>query len=214
MRANVLAVLHTRAMTTSPDLDVQTHTGRCFGDGDPLYSKYHDDEWGKAVHGDAELFERIVLEGFQSGLSWLTILRKRDAFRQAFGGFDPAVVAAFGDVDIERLMADARIVRNRRKIEAAVTNARAIVALQESGRSLESVVWAHAPAPRTQRFATLAEVPGSTPQSMALAKELKSLGFVFVGPTTMYALMQACGLVDDHVAACPTAEAGSDGQSG
>src|SRR5690554_2009594 len=169
MRANVLAVLHTRAMTTSPDLDVQTHTGRCFGDGDPLYSKYHDDEWGKAVHGDTELFERIVLEGFQSGLSWLTILRKREAFREAFAGFDPAAVAAFDDGDIERLMADARIVRNRRKIEAAVTNARAIVGLQAAGGSLDAVVWGHAPDPRAKRPETLADVPGSTAESAALA---------------------------------------------
>ena len=178
-------------------------TGRCFGDGDPLYSRYHDEEWGREVRGDAELFERIVLEGFQSGLSWLTILRKREAFREAFAGFDPAAVAAFDEGDIERLMADARIVRNRRKIEAAVTNARAIVALQQSGGSLDSVVWRHAPAAREHPFESFEDVPGFTEESKALAKELKSLGFVFVGPTTMYALMQACGLVDDHVATCP-----------
>ena len=196
-------------MTTSPATANSAGTGpaRCFGDGDPLYSRYHDEEWGREVHGDAELFERIVLEGFQSGLSWLTILRKREAFREAFAGFDPAAVAAFGEEDIERLMADARIVRNRRKIEAAVTNARAIVALQAAGGSLDEVVWRHAPAPRDSRFPSLADVPGSTPESIALAKELKSLGFVFVGPTTMYALMQACGLVDDHVATCPVSAA-------
>lgn len=191
-------LLHTEPMTTSA-----VETGRCFGDGDPEYSRYHDEEWGREVRGDAALFERLVLEGFQSGLSWLTILRKREAFREAFAGFDPGTVAAFGEQDIERLMADARIVRNRRKIEAAVTNARAIVALQDSGGSLDEVVWGHAPATRAERFATLADVPGSTAESAALAKELKSLGFVFVGPTTMYALMQACGLVDDHVATCP-----------
>ena len=185
-------------MTTSPAVGA-----RCFGDGDPLYSHYHDEEWGREVHGDAELFERIVLEGFQSGLSWLTILRKREAFREAFAGFDPAAVARFGEADIERLMADARIVRNRRKIEAAVTNARAIVALHAAGGSLDEVVWGHAPPARAERFATGSDVPGSTAESVALAKELKSLGFVFVGPTTMYALMQACGLVDDHVATCP-----------
>ena len=185
-------------MTTSAAVDT-----RCFGDGDPLYERYHDEEWGREVRGDAALFERIVLEGFQAGLSWLTILRKREAFREAFAGFDPVAVAAFDDADVGRLMADARIVRNTRKIEAAITNARAIVALQEAGQSLDEVVWGHAPAARAERFAALADVPGQTPESAALAKELKSLGLVFVGPTTMYALMQACGLVDDHVATCP-----------
>lgn len=196
-------------MTTSAAIDA-----RCFGDGDPLYARYHDEEWGRELHGDAELFERIVLEGFQSGLSWLTILRKREAFRQAFAGFDPAVVAAFDEADVERLMTDARIVRNRRKIEAAITNARAIVALQAAGGSLDAVVWGHAPAARAERFASPEHVPSSTPESVALAKELKSLGFVFVGPTTMYALMQACGLVDDHVATCPVAQAGGADASG
>lgn len=180
---------------------------RCFGDGDALYARYHDEEWGREVRGDAELFERIVLEGFQSGLSWLTILRKRDAFREVFAGFDPAAVAAFDHGDIERLLADERIVRNRRKIEAAITNARAIVALKQAGRSLDEVVWGHAPVARSERFATVEDVPGATAESAALAKELKSLGFVFVGPTTMYALMQACGLVDDHVATCPVSRA-------
>lgn len=178
---------------------------RCFGNGDPLYERYHDDEWGHEVHGDTELFERMVLEGFQSGLSWLTILRKRPAFREAFAGFVPEVVAEFGEADVERLMEDAGIVRNRRKIEAAVTNARAVVALHADGRSLDDVVWSHQPPPRSGAPATWEDVPASTPESTALAKELKSLGFVFVGPTTMYALMQACGLVDDHVAGCVAA---------
>lgn len=190
--------------TSSQDAPSATAgAGRCFGDCDELYSRYHDEEWGREVHGDAELFERIVLEGFQSGLSWLTVLRKRDDFREAFANFDPATVAAFEAEDIKRLMDDARIIRNRRKIEAAITNARAIVKLQASGRSLDEVVWGHAPPARRQRWATLADVPSSTPESVALAKELKSLGFVFVGPVTMYALMQACGVVDDHVATCP-----------
>ncbi|MFW2512711.1 DNA-3-methyladenine glycosylase I [Demequina sp. SO4-13] len=175
---------------------------RCFGNGDPLYERYHDEEWGHEVHGDAALFERMVLEGFQSGLSWLTILRKREAFREAFADFEPEDVAAFAEGDVERLMKDAGIVRNRRKIEAAITNARAVVALQNAGRSLDEVVWSHQPPARTGVPATWEDVPGSTPDSAALAKELKSLGFVFVGPTTMYALMQACGLVDDHVAGC------------
>ncbi|MFN3866401.1 MAG: DNA-3-methyladenine glycosylase I [Demequina sp.] len=175
---------------------------RCFGNGDPLYERYHDQEWGREVHGDPELFERMVLEGFQSGLSWLTILRKREAFRTAFAGFVPAAVAEFGPADVERLMADAGIVRNLRKVEAAITNARAVVSLQEAGRSLDEVVWSHQPPPREAAPATWEDVPASTTESAALAKELKTLGFVFVGPTTMYALMQACGLVDDHVAGC------------
>ncbi|WP_084106351.1 DNA-3-methyladenine glycosylase I [Demequina sp. NBRC 110056] len=175
---------------------------RCFGAGDPLYEAYHDDEWGHPVHGDDALYERMVLEGFQSGLAWVTILRKREAFREAFARFSPPAVAAFTEKDVERLMEDAGIVRNRRKIEAAITNARAVVALQEAGGSLDDVVWSHRPAPRESRPADWTEVPASTDESKALAKELKSLGFVFVGPTTMYALMQACGLVDDHIAGC------------
>lgn len=178
---------------------------RCFGAGDPLYERYHDEEWGHEVHGDRALYERMTLEAFQSGLSWLTILRKREAFREAFAGFEPAVVAAFDEADVERLMGDASIVRNRRKIEAAITNARAVVALQESGRSLDQVVWSHQPAARAQRPAGWEDVPASTDESKDLAKELKSLGFVFVGPTTMYALMQACGMVDDHIAGCVAA---------
>lgn len=176
---------------------------RCFGDGDPLYESYHDTEWGQEVRGDTALFERLVLEGFQSGLSWLTILRKREAFREAFAGFDPAVVAEFHEADVERLMANPRIVRNRRKIEAAITNARAVNALHAAGRSLDDVVWSHQPTAQYRAPATFEDVPAWTAESAALARELKSLGFVFVGPTTMYALMQACGLVDDHVAACP-----------
>lgn len=175
---------------------------RCFGTGDPLYERYHDEEWGHAVHGDDALYERMVLEGFQSGLSWVTILRKREAFREGFAGFSASAVAAFTEADVERLMADPGIVRNRRKIEAAITNARAVVVLQAAGRSLDDVVWSHQPAAREARPADWTAVPASTPKSAALAKELKSLGFVFVGPTTMYALMQACGLVDDHIAGC------------
>ncbi|WP_084039079.1 DNA-3-methyladenine glycosylase I [Demequina sp. NBRC 110053] len=178
---------------------------RCFGTGDPLYERYHDEEWGLPVHGDAALYERMVLEGFQSGLSWLTILRKREAFRVAFSGFDPVAVAEFGDDDVERLMSDAGIVRNRLKIAAAITNARAVVALQQSGGSLDEVVWSHQP-PRAARPADWTAVPASTEDSTALAKDLKSRGFVFVGPTTMYALMQACGLVDDHIVGCVAAQ--------
>lgn len=175
---------------------------RCFGSNDPLYAEYHDHEWGTPVHGEAELFERLTLEGFQSGLSWLTILRKREAFRAAFADFDPEAVAAFDEDDVARLMEDASIVRNRRKIEAAITNARAVVALHEAGRTLNEVIWSHQPASPATPPHTWENVPASTPESKALAKELKSLGIVFVGPTTMYALMQAIGMVDDHVAGC------------
>ena len=171
--------------------------------GTPDYLAYHDDEWGRPAHGDGPLYERLTLEAFQSGLSWLTILRKRDGFRRAFAGFDPDVVARFGDVDTARLMADAGIVRNRLKIAATVTNARALVALREADGdgALDRLVWSHAPGPR-EAPATLGDVPPSTPESVSLAKTLKSHGFVFVGPTTAYATMQAAGLVDDHLAGC------------
>ena len=176
---------------------------RCFGDGDPLYEEYHDTEWAVPVHGDTALFERIALEGFQSGLSWITVLRKRPAFREVFAGFDPAAVAAFGEDDVARLLADARIIRNRQKIEATIDNARAVLALHEQGRTLDELVWSFAPPPRTGRAATWADVPGFSPESVALSKALKKEGFRFVGPTTAYAAMQACGLVDDHLATCP-----------
>ncbi len=175
---------------------------RCFGDGDPLYERYHDEEWGRPVHDERGLFERMSLEAFQSGLSWLTILRKREAFRAAFAGFEPDAVARFGDDDVERLLGDAGIVRNRAKIEATVANARATVALREDG-GLSELVWERfRPAPRAAPPRTFAEVPSQTPETVALAKELKRRGFRFVGPTTLYALMQACGVVDDHLAGC------------
>ncbi|MGC5165260.1 DNA-3-methyladenine glycosylase I [Luteimicrobium sp. DT211] len=187
---------------------------RCFGDGDPLYERYHDTEWGEPVHGEAALLERLALEGFQSGLSWLTVLRKREAFRSAFAGFDAETVAAFGPDDVERLLQDASIIRNRQKIEATITNARALVALHDAGGSLDELVWSFAPEPRPERATSFADVPGKTAESLALSKALKKAGFVFVGPTTAYAMMQACGLVDDHLATCPvvlarTAEAGA-----
>ena len=171
--------------------------------GTPDYLAYHDDEWGQPVHGDGALYERLTLEAFQSGLSWLTILRKRDGFRRAFAGFDPDVVAGYDDADTARLMADPGIVRNRVKIAAAVTNARALVALRiaDGDGALDRLVWSHAPGPR-QAPVTLRDVPSSTPESVALAGTLKAHGFVFVGPTTTYATMQAAGLVDDHLAGC------------
>ena len=178
---------------------------RWFGDGDPLYEAYHDDEWGVPVHGEAALLERLALEAFQSGLAWITVLRKRPAFREVFAGFDPERVAGFEEDDVERLLLDARIIRNRAKIEATISNARAVVALHEAGETLDELIWSFAPPARERRLASLAEIPGQTPASVALAKELKRRGFRFIGPTTAYAAMQACGLVDDHVATCPVA---------
>jgi DNA-3-methyladenine glycosylase I len=166
----------------------------------PLNLHYHDTEWGMPVHGDQALFERIMLEAFQSGLSWLTILRKREAFRAAFADFDPDIVAAFTDDDIERLMQDMGIVRNRAKILAAITNARAVIALRDEG-GLDALIWSHKPAV-TPAPSTPAEVPTVSPESKALAKALKSRGFVFVGPTTAHALMEAIGLVDTHLVGC------------
>ncbi len=164
------------------------------------YLAYHDDEWGRPVHGEAELYQRLTLEAFQSGLSWLTILRKREAFRRAFAGFDPERVARFGDADRARLLADAGIVRNARKIDAAIHNARAVLQLRAAG-GLAALIWAHAPARHT-RPTRSAEVPARTPESAALATQLRRHGLVFVGPTTAYAAMQACGLVDDHLVGC------------
>lgn len=189
---------------TEPGVAVDlSRPGRCFGDGDPLYAAYHDDEWGRAVHGEHELFERMSLEAFQSGLAWITILRKRPAFREAFAGFDPRVVATFGDDDVARLLADARIVRNRAKVAATIANARALLLLWESGRTLDELFWSFAPTAPRVRPVTWENVPARTDESTALARALKAAGFRFVGPTTAYASMQACGLVDDHLAGCP-----------
>jgi DNA-3-methyladenine glycosylase I len=178
---------------------------RCFGAGDPLYEAYHDEEWGRPVADspdERELFERVCLEGFQAGLSWITVLRKRDAFRAAFAGFDPAVVAEFGDDDVTRLMADAGIVRNRLKIEATVTNARALLALHDEGERLADLVALHTPEARERPPLSFADVPAQTAESLALSKAMKKRGFRFVGPTTMYALLQAVGAVDDHIQGC------------
>lgn len=170
---------------------------------DQEYLDYHDEEWGRPVRTDAGLYERLVLEAFQSGLSWLTILRKRPAFRRAFAGFDPARVAAFGDHDIERLLADASIVRNRSKIDAAIRNARATLELSEQHAGLAALLWSYAePADARPVPRSMADVPAQTPGSTAMAKDLKRRGFTFVGPTTCYALMQAAGLVNDHLAQC------------
>jgi DNA-3-methyladenine glycosylase I len=171
--------------------------GRCWwGSSTPDYIAYHDEEWGRPVRDSRALFEKLSLEAFQSGLSWLTILRKRENFRAAFAGFDVEKVAAFGDDDVARLMADAGIVRNRQKVDATINNARAA-----AGLDLAELVWSFAPEPRP-RPRTIADIPALTPESTALAKALKKRGFRFVGPTTAYAMMQACGLVDDHIAGC------------
>jgi DNA-3-methyladenine glycosylase I len=177
--------------------------GRCpWAVSAPEYVAYHDEEWGRPVRGDDALFERLSLEGFQSGLSWLTILRKRENFRRAFAGFEIDAVAAFGDADVERLMGDAGIVRNRGKIEATLANARAARELRAGGESLTDLIWSFAPGGERPAPRTLADVPATTPESKALAQELKRRGFRFVGPTTAYAAMQACGLVNDHLMGC------------
>src|SRR5262245_65840357 len=163
------------------------------------YVWYHDDEWGRPVTDDDALYERITLEAFQSGLSWLTILRKREGFRAAFAGFEIEAVARFGARDVRRLMADAAIVRNRAKIDAAITNARAAASLETP---LTELVWSFRPAGRQRAPKTRDDLPPVTPESTALSKELKRHGFVFVGPTTAYAAMQACGIVNDHISGC------------
>jgi DNA-3-methyladenine glycosylase I len=167
----------------------------------PEYVAYHDDEWGRPVRDDRGLYERLCLEAFQSGLSWLTILRKREAFRSAFAGFEIERVAAFDSRDAKRLLSDAAIVRNRAKIDAAIANARAAMELRDDHESLAGLIWSFAPEGRTAPR-SFEEVPSKTPESVALARELKRRGFRFVGPTTAYALMQACGLVNDHLAGC------------
>ena len=174
---------------------------RCpWGLSAPEYLAYHDTEWGRPVHGDQAIFERLSLEAFQSGLSWLTILRKRENFRKAFAGFDIAAVAGFGPGDVQRLLSDAGIVRNRAKVNAVITNARAALELPAG---LSDLVWSYAaadPTPPPPR--TLADIPGQTPASKRMSAELRKHGFVFTGPVTAYATMQACGLVNDHLAEC------------
>jgi DNA-3-methyladenine glycosylase I len=174
---------------------------RCWESTDPEYNRYHDEEWGRPVVDERGLYEKLCLEGFQSGLSWLTILRKREAFRAAFAGFDPERVTKFGEQDVTRLLADAGIVRHRGKIEAAIANAEAVLGLRAAGTPLSKVVWSYrvdGPAPRSPR-----DWQAKTPESEALSKELRRAGFRFVGPTTVYATMQACGVVNDHLATCP-----------
>jgi DNA-3-methyladenine glycosylase I len=211
------------ATTTTPDIRTATMTdtaprpdlvvgddghARCWwGAGDPLYVAYHDDEWGRPLRDEHALFGLLCLEFFQSGLSWLTILRKRPAFFSAFDGFDPEVVAGYGDAEVARLMADAGIVRNRMKIDAAIANARALAAMHADGETLVDLLFSFGPdsgSPERPegRFRSLSEVPSSTPSSKAMAKALKARGFRFVGPVVAYALMQSAGIVDDHVEGC------------
>jgi DNA-3-methyladenine glycosylase I len=175
---------------------------RCaWGYSTPELRAYHDTEWGFPVHDDQRIFEKICLEGFQAGLSWLTILRKRENFRRAFAGFDPAAVARFDDKDIERLMADPGIVRNRAKVQATIANARATVDLVDDGVSLAEVVWSYQPS-NTRVPEGFGDIPSSTPESKALSADLRRRGFKFVGPTTVYAAMQSLGVVDDHLLGC------------
>jgi DNA-3-methyladenine glycosylase I len=169
---------------------------------DPIYVAYHDKEWGRPVHDDNKLFEKICLEGFQAGLSWLTILRKRENFREAFANFDPEEVALFKARDITRLMKNEGIVRNRLKIEAAITNAKATLKVQDELGTLSSLIWSFAPTKPKKAPRTLSDVPATSPETVALSKELLKRGFKFVGPTTMYAAMQSLGLVNDHLATC------------
>ena len=204
--------VRTAAVTDTParpDLVVgDDGRARCWwGSGDPLYVAYHDDEWGRPLRDEHALFGLLCLEFFQSGLSWLTILRKRPAFFSAFDGFAPEVVADYREADVARLMADAGIVRNRQKVDAAVANARALVAMHDRGETLVDLVFSFAPVPGSGgrpagRFRSLADVPSSTPESVTMAKALKARSFRFVGPVVAYALMQSAGVVDDHLEGC------------
>ena len=191
-------------MSSAPGL-VRGEDGRdrCWwGASTPDYLEYHDTEWGRPVRSDQGMYERLTLEAFQSGLSWLTILRKREGFRRAFAGFDIDAVAAFGDADVERLMADAAIVRNRAKIDATIVNARAAQRMGEAGESLAELVWSHRPEVSSPPPRSADDLAAVTAESKALARELKRRGFTFVGPTTVYSMMQACGVVNDHLAGC------------
>lgn len=174
---------------------------RCpWGLSPPEYQAYHDSEWGRPVGDDRRVFEKLCLEGFQAGLSWLTILRKRDAFRAAFAGFDPAVVAGYDDADVERLLANADIVRHQGKIRAVIANAQAAERLAADGLSLAGLLWSYEPSPASRL--ALTDLPATTPESAALSKDLRRRGFRFVGPTTVYATMQALGVVNDHLDGC------------
>jgi DNA-3-methyladenine glycosylase I len=192
--------METASKSVEPGPDGKSRCWWCLGSDD--YLAYHDEEWGRPLHGESELFERLTLEAFQSGLSWLTILRKRENFRRAFDGFDAEKVATYGAREVKRLMADAGIVRNRKKIDAAITNAKALRELHAAGGTLDELIWSFAPEDAKPAPETLSDLEPITPESKALAKELKKRGFVFVGPTTAYATMEAVGVVNDHLAGC------------
>ena len=173
-------------------------SSRCFGDGDPVYERYHDTEWGRPQRSEQALYEKVCLEGFQAGLAWITVLRKREALREVFAGFDPDAVTG---IDVAPLMKDERLIRSGPKLRACVTNARATIALRGTG-GLDGLLWAYAQIP-SPTYDEWSAVPASTPASTAAAKQLKKAGFAFVGPTTVYSLFQACGLVNDHLTGCP-----------
>jgi DNA-3-methyladenine glycosylase I len=176
---------------------------RCWWCGtDPLYVAYHDDDWGRPVRDERELFEKLILDGAQAGLAWITILRKRETYRAAFEGFDPKVVAAYGDADVARLLADPGIVRNRQKVAAAIGNARALLAMHDAGETLTELVWSHQPPVRTRPLRPSDDLPVTSPEAVALSKALVARGWKFVGPTIVYAFMQAVGVIDDHLAGC------------
>ena len=169
----------------------------------PLYLAYHDEEWGVPVHDDSRLYEMLILEGAQAGLSWSTILNKREGYRRAFSGFDPGKVARFDSRRVEGLLADPSIVRNRLKVQSAISNAQAVLRVQEEDASLDTYIWSFVGGtPKLNRFRTLGDIPAETDESKAMSKDLKRRGFRFVGPTVCYAFMQACGLVNDHVVSC------------
>jgi DNA-3-methyladenine glycosylase I len=202
------------AVAPRPSLVVGSDgVSRCaWAGGDAEYQRYHDEEWGSPLHGDRALFEKLSLEGFQAGLSWITILRRRENFRAAFHSFDVARVAAMTPADVQTLMLDAGIIRNRAKIESTIANAaltRELESAEGDENALDRLLWSFAPPPRAAAPSTLGEVPAVTPESTAMSKTLRALGYRFVGPTTLYALMQSSGMVDDHVAGCVRSRTGS-----
>ncbi len=193
------------ATRVKPDVVIDTDgRARCGWSGsDSEYRRYHDEEWGQPLHGDQPLFEKLSLEGFQAGLSWITILRRRPAFREVFHGFDPARVAAMDDAEVDAALANADIIRNRAKVLATIENAKLTRDLtRDDPGALDRLMWSFAPPPRKRRLASMAEIPAATEDSRAMSAALRKLGFRFVGPTTMYALMQSAGMVDDHLGAC------------
>jgi len=196
----MLQAMSAQAMGVEPGPDGKPRCWWCLGS--PDYLDYHDTEWGRPLHGESELFERLTLEAFQSGLSWLTILRKRENFRRAFDGFDVERIAEYGDADMERLLGDVGIVRNRKKIEAAITNAKAAREMHARGETLDELIWSFAAADSRPAPPSGHDLEPFTPDAKELAKELKRRGFVFIGPTTAYSTMEAIGVVNDHLEGC------------